>query len=158
MYAQVELAVDPKVRALCARPYPNHPRGCPQPGNCPTCPPRGRLITDVLDLSQPTFVICTEFPLGEHVAKLKAKHPDWTQRQLACCLYWQPKARQNLLQAIKDFAKLHPSLFITASPEAMGVNVTETMRRAGVQLEWPPVARTYQVAVAGTRLATREYK
>ncbi len=114
------MAVSPKARALCARPYPNHPRGCPKLGTCLTCPPRCRLITDVLDLSQPTFVIYTELPLGKHVAKLKAKHPDWTQRQLACCLYWQTKGRQNLLQATKDFVKLYPSLFIAASPEAIG--------------------------------------
>ncbi len=152
------MAVSPKARALCARPYPNHPRGCPKLGTCPTCSPRCRLITDVLDLSQPTFVIYTEIPLGKHVAKLKAKHPDWTQRQLECCLYWQTKARQNLLQAIKDLVKLYPSLFIAASPEAMGINVTETMRRAGVQLEWPPAARTYHVVVARTRLAKPAYK
>jgi len=34
-------------------------------------------------------------------------------------------------------------------PEAMGVNVTETMKRVGIELEWPPVNVAYQIALAG---------
>lgn len=34
----------------------------------------------------------------------------------------------------------------------LGVNVTETMKNAGVILEWPPANIAYQIALAGVRL------
>ena len=37
-------------------------------------------------------------------------------------------------------------------PEGAGVNITETMKNAGIILEWPPVNYTYQVALAGIPL------
>ena len=38
---------------------------------------------------------------------------------------------------------------ILTTPEACGVNITETMKKIGVNLEWPPRSVTYQVAIAG---------
>lgn len=39
-----------------------------------------------------------------------------------------------------------PNIFI-----AMGVNVTETIEKIGIKLEWPPVDTTYQIALAGIK-------
>jgi hypothetical protein len=33
----------------------------------------------------------------------------------------------------------------------MGVNVTETMKQADIELEWPPMKYSYQIALAGTK-------
>ena len=41
-------------------------------------------------------------------------------------------------------------------PEAMGVNVTETMKNVGIILEWPPETVTYQIVIAGSRLRNIE--
>lgn len=38
----------------------------------------------------------------------------------------------------------------TYCPEAMGVNVTATMKNLGVTLEWPPQKVVYKVAIIGT--------
>jgi len=140
-------------RSMCFKPYPNHPTGCPNFGKRSSCPPCVPVFEEVFDVAKPLYVIWTTFPIGTHIAKMKALHPNWSERQLTCCLYWQGSARKNLKREIFKFQTSHPSLFITTCPEAMGVNVTATMASIGEKLEWPPLIMTYQVAIAGTRLA-----
>jgi hypothetical protein len=92
-------------------------------------------------------VIWNKFPFGEHVARMRERHPDWSERQLACCLYWQGTARKQLEAEIEKFRRVRcTSVF--RIPEAHGVNVTATMERVGVYLEWPPKRWAYQVAIA----------
>ncbi|KUO63623.1 MAG: hypothetical protein APF84_17375 [Gracilibacter sp. BRH_c7a] len=57
-----------------------------------------------------------------------------------------------LKQHIVSFLKENKGYRVEACPEAMGVNITETMACAGVFLEWPPENVTYQIALAGIRL------
>jgi hypothetical protein len=92
------------------------------------------------------------YPFGEHIARMKEKHPHWTQRQCANCLYWQGRARKQLREKVKKFLKEQNDsrLVPLYIPEAMGVNVTATMKSIGIELEWPPVTVTYQVALVGT--------
>ncbi|MGE5579639.1 MAG: hypothetical protein ACM3WU_06270 [Bacillota bacterium] len=146
---RVEPIIQPEVRALCWRPYPGHPRGCPNIGRRETCPPTAPLFSDAFDLSQPVYAILTEFDLGAHVARMKEKHPNWSDAQLRCCLYWQSRARASQKAAVRAFLCDHPGYQVTTVPEAMGVNVTETLKAAGIQLEWPPVHLVRQVALAG---------
>ncbi len=140
--------VDPKFQEFCKLPYPNHPRGCPNYGKKKGCPPEQKLFFDIFD--HDFYLIFTKFDLGAHVAKLKKKHSKWTQRQLECCLYWQGTARRNLKAEIALFKEDFPTYFVTACPEAMGVDVTDLMEdNAGIVLDWPPQDTVYQVAVAG---------
>jgi len=78
-------------------------------------------------------------------------HPDWSNWQLTCCLYWQPKARKMLAIEIEKFRLIHPDFIIIKVPEATGINLTETMKRIGEILEWPPLTKTYQIAIAGKK-------
>jgi hypothetical protein len=76
---------------------------------------------------------------------MQEKHPDWSDRQLRCPLYWQGYLRK----VMRDFVN---SVQIKGAepvwiPEAMGVNVTETCRAAGIELEWPPMTKTYIVVL-----------
>jgi hypothetical protein len=102
------------------------------------------------------WVIYNEYDLGAHVAKMQAAHPDWTRRQLVNCLYWQPQARKALKNEIERFVEAmgdnNNMLCITRTPEAMGVNITATMADIGIYLQWPPVDKTYQIAMAGYAL------
>jgi len=150
-YAKLnELIIDPKVRGLCVKPYPNHKKGCPNYAKKKGCPPMCPVISETLDLSQPVYAIWNTFPIGEHVERMKAKHPDWTERQLYCCLYWQPKARKQLRQLVDEFCfAMRQSFTIVACPEAQGVNLTETMKGVGVELEWPPRINARQIVIAG---------
>jgi predicted metal-binding protein len=55
-----------------------------------------------------------------------------------------------LCKPIRDFYREYGSRYkVTTCPEAMGVNITETMKDAGIILEWPPENVTYQIALAG---------
>ena len=136
---------------LCLRPYPNHRNGCPNYGTKKDCPPGVPIFDSFYDLSKPVYAIYNKFDFKGHVDRMREKHPDWSQRQLECCLYWQGTARKQLRELIEEFEKLSPKgmYSITIVPEAMGVNVTKTMRNAGVVLEWPPVNVAYQIALAG---------
>lgn len=149
----MQLVIDHSVRDLCRRPYPNHPKGCPNYGKKDECPPRAPLLEKVLDLSKPTCVIWNQFPFGDHVERMRSKHPDWSRRQLECCLYWQGTARKQLRQKVFQWYAYQPDGYewITLyCPEACGLNVTATMRNMGIELEWPPERFTYQVALIGS--------
>lgn len=151
MYAKVEPIVEPSVRKLCAHPYHNHPKGCPNLGKREDCPPHAKLVTEEFDFSKPIYMIWNVYPFGKHVRKMKKKHPDWTKYQLGCVLYWQGTARKQLKEEVKTFLKKHKGLHVSTCPEAQGVNLTETMKKIGVELEWPPKKFAYQIAIAGTK-------
>jgi hypothetical protein len=144
-----EVVVEPRMRGLCRLPYPGHPRGCPNFGRKAGCPPSCPMIGDAIDLGRPVFAIVNEFDLAAHVLRMRLRHPGWSERQLVCCLYWQPTARKHLTAKLMAFLAAHPDYVSDACPEAGGVNVTETLRRAGLELEWPPVKVARQVALAG---------
>lgn len=150
----VKPVIDSSLRGLCVCPYANHPRGCPNFGKKAGCPPNAPLLSDFCDLSQPVWIIYNRFDFGAHCERMRASHPDWTYRQISCCLYWQPTARKQLKRAMTTGLQYlesngHRDLVITNSPEAMGLNVTETMRHVGIALEWPPKQYTYQIALVG---------
>lgn len=108
-------------------------------------------------MSGPFFAIYSVFALGQHVAVMRGVHPDWSERRLACVLYWQGTARKKLRGAIETFKAEHPgSWSIETTPEAFGLNVTATMRAAGIELPWPPREFVYHVALAGIARASSE--
>lgn len=137
------------MRGLCVKPYPRHPRGCPNFGRALRCPPKVGLLSDLFDLTRPCFAVWNSFNLAEHVAHMRAVHPTWTRAQLECCLYWQGAARKHLKHECDMFRRVHVGYATDWCPEAMGLNVTATMLQIGVVLEWPPVVKTFQVAFAG---------
>ena len=149
-FPSVAPVLDPAVRKACRLPYPGHPRGCPNWGKRADCPPRAALLPDVLDLSNPVYVAYTSFDLGAHVERMRARHPDWSDRKLRCCLYWQGTARKALWKKIEAFLETRPGLLALTCPEACGVDVTASMALIGVKLDWPPMKLTYQVALIGT--------
>jgi predicted metal-binding protein len=151
---KVDPVIDMKVRGLCVRPYPGHKRGCPNFGKYPDCPPAAPKFFDYFDEAEPVYAIVHEFNLAGHRERMLEKHPKWSIAQAECCLYWQGKARRMLQEGISYFLEEeHPGYEVTIRPEAMGVNVTETLRRAGIELEWPPKNIVRQVALAGIRRA-----
>ena len=151
MFSLVSPVMCPSVRGLCAKPYPGHPKGCPNFYKKRfICPPQSKLLTEIYDFTKPLYFIWNVFNIEEHMLKMKIKHPTWSDRQLFNVLYWQPQARKQLRQHIKDFSKQYPDLFVWYCPEGSGCDVTATMKQIGITLEWPPRKLAYQVAVAGT--------
>jgi len=149
---QVSVVMKPSVRDMCYRPYDLHPKGCPNFGKRETCPPSARLYQEVYDLAQPVYAVVNEFNLGEHIERMRTLHPDWSDRQLRCVLYWQAGARRELknkILALRECSQFPVGYVVETCPEAMGVNVTATLLGVGIELEWPPVRIVRQVALLG---------
>ncbi len=127
-YKEVKLVIDVKLREICKSPYYNHPKGCPNYGVKKGCPPQALLFHKIYDLSYPVYVIYNAFDLEAYAEKMRKVHPGWA------------------------FLSMHPGYEVNTCPEAIGVNVTQTMESIGILLEWPPVHKTYQVAIAGVRI------
>ncbi len=160
MFHKVNPVVDLSVRILCARPYGynekrySHPKGCPNFNKKDGCPPQAKLITDLLDFTKPIYAIWNIFDFESHCNRMRKLHPEWSQRQVECCLYWQPKARKQLRIEVQRFLRqckclLGEHVKILKCPEANGVNVNATMKSIGHILEWPPKTITYQIVLAG---------
>jgi hypothetical protein len=151
--------IDKAVRGLCCRPYEGHPVGCPNFMHVDRCPPKAPLFCDVFDMASPFFAVWSTFQLGDHVRRMTAKHPEWTDRQQRCVLYWQGTARKKLKGEIAAFLEAHPlDWLIETTPEAFGCNVTATMKAVGIELHWPPTETVYHVAIAGFRTLHRRPK
>lgn len=149
MYVKVYPIFDKYIQGLCIRPYPLHPKGCPNYRKKPGCPPGLPLINKILDLDKPVYAIYNVFDFKAHCEKMRRLHPEWSDRQIRCCLYWQGAARKQLKDEVINFKLECPEYTIIKCPEAHGVNLTETMNNTGVHLEWPPKNTTYQIVLAG---------
>jgi len=148
------IVIDKSVRGLCRRPYPNHPKGCPNYGKRSTCPPQVKLIDEIFDANKGFWIVWVDFDFASHCNNMKTKHPNWTQRQIECCLYWQGTAKKKLKEELQDVmyyleGSENWELVNNLVPEAMGVNVTATMKNIGVELEWPPKKIVRKVALLG---------
>jgi len=145
-----ELCASP--RGLCARKYHGHRKGCPGYGTA-GCSPNIPMFDEYFDLSKPAYAIYNTFDFKSHVEKMRERHPHWTDRQCENMLYWQGTAKKGLREKLKIFNELYQEkgYEATIKPEGMGVNVFETLKNAGVMLEWPPVNVVYKVAMAGGR-------
>jgi len=149
---QVVPVIDKSMRVLCKLAYPNHPKGCPNWNKKDTCPPKAPLLESVIILSEPVYLAYNAFDFGGHVKRMKDKHPNWSDRQTECCLYWQGTARKQLRQRVESFLADFPypqCLEVLYCPEACGVNITATMQSIGITMEWPPKTVAYQVALIG---------
>ncbi len=151
-YKRVYPVIQNSVRELCREPYRGHKKGCPNWDKKQGCPPQSIMVYRLLNLNKPVFAIYNKFDLGQHVRRMRLKHPEWTYYQCVCCLYWQHRARKQLREEIKKFLLLkHRGLNIIDCPEACGVDLTGTMKQIGIRLEWPPVHYAYQIALAGEK-------
>lgn len=143
--------------ALCLRPYPGHRAGCPnyrrKHGCPPTAPPLDQLIV-APGPGQPfrMHIVVQPFDLGGFARMMKDTHQGWSWAQCRNSRYWQATVMKALRKAAYDAAK-GPNgrylLRVVEVPEAHGVNVTETCRRVGVELEWPPVYVVRKVMLLG---------
>lgn len=135
----------------CKLPYPNHPRGCPNYGK-DRCPPNAPLLEEYFDIQEHLYFVHSEFDLGAHALRMKEKHPNWTDRQCRCVLYWQGTSRKQLKDRIEEAVQLLDIDGISTCPEAMGINVFATGRKCGMILERTrEISTCRHVAVVGRR-------
>lgn len=140
-----------KFMDLCTLPYPGHSKGCPNFDKKDYCPPRVNFFPEVYEDQVYIAVVGLNFKAYREMRK--RQHPSWTERQQRNPLYWQGYLRKKL----KDYAEemltkmTDKKYVIITNPEAMGVNLTETCRRCGLKLEWPPNNFVYKMYLIGTK-------
>ena len=127
----------------CNLPYPKHPNGCPNFGVREDCPPN---IEYFLDVYKPEVRIAAlSFDFGEYLNLRHEIHPDWTERALRNPRHFQGHLKAALKNFVVNFNV--PGYVSEFSPEAMGVNLHLTCKKAGIELEWPPTNRMYRIAL-----------
>lgn len=152
-----KLVIDHRARDWCKLPYPGHPNGCPNYGKRGSCPPQAPFIEYWLGDYEKLWLVCVEFNLAAHIDNMLFRHPHWTNRQAKCVLYWQPRMNAKLKEAIYQFIK-RPSKEVTYCPEAMGVNVIDTARKAGLPIETRPQKTVYKIALVVKQTVTEHSK
>jgi hypothetical protein len=146
-----------RVRSWCSLPYPGHPKGCPNVDKVSQCPSLIGMVDDIFDLSKAHYFVVVEFDIGDFAAGMKEKHPEWSDKQCRCCLYWQNTVRKNLRAYCNYFVAGVDNWIYTLIPEAMGVHVFKTMRKLSIVLQRNPQELLYKVALIGT-LKTDKYE
>jgi predicted metal-binding protein len=143
------LIIDYRAREWCKLPYPDHPRGCPNYGIKSSCPPKAPLIEESFNLDKEIWLIIVEFNLHDHINHMKARHPEWSERQARCVLYWQPKVNKILKEACSKFSNTLSSSIFTTCPEALGVNVIQTVKNLGIPIHSRPKDIVFKVGLVG---------
>ena len=152
-----KIAFSKHTRDWCRLPYPNHKHGCPNYNKSDRCPPKAPFLYSVFHITDPIYLVHSEFNLTAHVIKMKQKHPQWTDRQLRNVLYWQNTSRKQLRQRIEETHIWFNTNHAETTPEAMGVNVYVTARLNGLKLDrirHLDICR--HVAIVGT-ISTHEF-
>lgn len=142
-----EYVLDMRVREWCKLPYPNHPKGCPNYGKKEGCPPQALLCPKII--MPPFRLVAVSFNLAEWAKRMKEKHPNWSDRQARCCLYWQGKIRKRLRQECERLVSNGD--VVLYNPEATGVNVFLTCESIGLKLERNPQNVVWKVAIIGKK-------
>ena len=130
----------------CRLPYPAHPKGCP---NCDRCS-RFPSINEIVNLSIPHWFAVVEFDMAAHVQSMTVKHPDWSERQKRCCLYWQNGVRKKLNALCKNFIMNHEAVMKYSwflIPEAFGIDVIRTAQNHGIMINTIAYPIIYKIAL-----------
>lgn len=144
------LEIDHRCRGYCTKPYPGHPKGCPNFFKHSECPPKIDVVENIFDLNKDLFFIIEEFDLKTHTEKMKLKHPEWSSSQLKNLLYWQGGVRKKLKEkTIKFIQEKDNSMIYTLLPEAMGVMVINTALKLGIPIEIRPKNKVIKIALVG---------
>ncbi len=123
------IMLDQPPAALCALPYPGHPKGCPNLGKAARCPPNAPMYKG----SETVRIAAIQYNLAARAEELKEDNPHFTNRQSRCCLYWQGTVRKALREHIREhYDQKHQW---EGTSEARGANVFAMMEAAGYPMD-----------------------
>jgi predicted metal-binding protein len=144
---------------FCKRPYPNHPKGCPNYGKGPLCPPHDVFIDPILREFNNFYLFFAKFDFRTYVEIRSYEKPEWSDKQLRCVLYWQSSVKKILKQKIlnvlrtnnyekyyiascgsgfntKNLSKYQEKIY---SMESIGINVLSTLKKNKIEFERNPI-------------------
>ena len=141
-----KLVINHDARKWCILPYPDHPKGCPNYNKKWDCPPQVMYINDWIGDTKRLRFVSVSFNLQEHADTMLLRHPNWSQRQTRCLLYWHPKVNKELRSLVQSVA-IDNLNGVTYCPEAMGVDVIKTAQSVGIPIEAPPKDIVHKIAL-----------
>ena len=145
-----EIVYDIRARdgTWCTLPYPDHPKGCPNFPDCVMAKPHIH-STNLLDRSW--YAVLEEFDLKKHAEEMKKKHPNWSDRQCRNLLYWQNGVRSRLRKKTESYINPLSDDIILEIPEACGINMIETMSKAGIKIQTDHPDNVIKVMLIGRK-------
>ncbi|MHA2337493.1 MAG: hypothetical protein ACXACX_09325 [Candidatus Hodarchaeales archaeon] len=141
------VVIDYRTRSWCKLKYPDHPKGCPNFGKKEICPPQSPLFEQVV--KPPYTLVAVKFNLEKHAKEMKKRHPNWSDKQARCVLYWQGKLDKKLREVSEKVASKITNSKIVYKPESYGVHVFETCRKLGFILERNPQKILWKITIIG---------
>ncbi|MBD3212678.1 MAG: hypothetical protein GF311_08715 [Candidatus Lokiarchaeota archaeon] len=145
-----------KTRRWCSLPYPNHPNGCPNYNKNSLCPPKAPFLNIIIEEYKHFYLIIGHFNLAKYKKEMLRRHPNWSDRQATCVLYWQGSAKKHTKEYINKIYEKNTGnqLFLLSSGsgfnsldieqekiysmEAAGINVFETLKKNNIEFEVKP--------------------
>jgi len=125
-----------------------HPKGCPNWNKKDKCPAHAPHFEDVA--IPPYWLVQVPFNLREHHARMREKHPDWSEAQVRCILWWQTGVNARLKRLAKEVRDSLPGKNILLEvPEANGVNLFATCARVGLMLKANPTNVAHKMMIVG---------
>lgn len=148
-----------EIEDLCYRSYPRHPKGCPNIDKCEwlNIPTFGT----ILEYGRYThfYLIYAKFDFKQYKKLREKEHPNWTENQIKCVLYWQ-KSVIRLLKNYLNNLNLKDSYVLgcgsgfdvlhqkrVGSMENSCINVFSTMKLNGIKMEVKPENVIYLVCL-----------
>jgi hypothetical protein len=157
------LILTKRTKSWCRAPYPGHPKGCPNYwGKCFAGGKDQLILADrFIDVNKPMYIVYNEFDLAAHMARMKEKHPTWSERQLRNIYYWQNRSHAQLnklvIQALKDIYG-QPHSIVVLSGEGNGVNLYATCAIHGLKLDKIRTMKTCRhMVIIGKRRIVKRY-
>jgi predicted metal-binding protein len=147
----MEVACSEKIPLLCLLPYEGHPKGCPNYGCRPGCPPNVPLFDEIYEPQ--AYLAGIVFDFKGYLEMRRHEHPGWSEKALRNPRHWQGHLRAQRKRFVAEELKSLPGFEAIFNPEAMGVNVTVACRKAGIAIEWPPRNIVCSVALLARRKA-----
>lgn len=139
-----------RTRDWCKLPYDGHKKGCPNHCNSDTCPPNVEYKPKLPDKLK--ILVC-KFDMKKYVNSMSMLHPDWTEKQLRCVLWWQGSIKKIMKDKISE-DKLNPTIiygsgsgFGGPSMEAIGINVILTLKKLHIPIKAKPTDTVYMAAL-----------
>ncbi|MFX1479986.1 MAG: hypothetical protein ACFFCI_17850 [Promethearchaeota archaeon] len=154
----------PEIEDLCYRPYPDHPKGCPNIEKCAHMNiPNFGVLTSHLEYDYYFYLVYAKFDFKRYKESRKEEHLNWTERQVECLLYWQNSVK-SLLSKYLDSIDLKGAYVLgcgsgmklehqdrVGSMENSCINVFSTMKLNGIKMEVKPKKVIYLVCLVMSR-------
>jgi len=107
------------------------------------CPPHAHMIDQIAEC--PWTLVCAVCDFKQYLDDMKEKHKNWSDRQLRNVLYWQGSVKARLRKKTEEAISEDTTKIYFDRPEAHGVNVFQTMKYLGYELEFRPKKTLYMI-------------